>query len=373
MAREAILKFRKLLKRLGLYVGIVLVLVTLAEAAARLLGFAPVSHLANSNLSGREYNWAAEDARAGWMNRVGVFRSREAGAVPMTFWSDGRRATRPNPEKSGSTALIILAGCSITQGYGIADSETMGWRLQEHNPSLDVENYGTGGYGTYQTLLRLEEVLAERTASAQPALVVYNYFSWHVLRDIAPFEWVLKFRDRQGAYFAPPSVTIAEGSLVEHPLIRFAMWPLEDELALVAMAKRAYLHILFMGREDDFVAAGKLVLARLKDVVRRHGAQLLIVSLDPGLLDKSSPELLVWHNLLQLTAEKAPEMRRFIETEIADGKQTHFLDCSGGTTLFRPEFRVGGVGHPNGEANRRWANCLQNWFSAHPPFGPPGG
>ena len=45
------------------------------------------------------------------------------------------------------SSLVVLN----TQGWAIDDNETYPWKLQKRYPSLNVLNYGTGGYGSYQS------------------------------------------------------------------------------------------------------------------------------------------------------------------------------------------------------------------------------
>lgn len=152
-----------------------------AETVLRLAGRAPVA-APDEATNQLVYE---PDPELGWVNKPGVYRfppyDPEVGPVTLTIWSDHSRATaRARPP---GPARVALVGGSIMQGWGVSDESTLAWRLQERFPEDCLVNYGTGGYGTYQTLLRLERLLAE--PSAVPEAVVFGLGSFHEERNVA--------------------------------------------------------------------------------------------------------------------------------------------------------------------------------------------
>lgn len=169
-----------------------------AELGLRLAGFAPTRLGGNENFRvSSQYGFADFDPVTGWHNRPGVSLSTEPGNAAMTFWSDGRRATRPDPTPVPGPVVAIV-GDSFTQGYGIADAETFAWRLSELAPGLDIENYGTGGFGAYQSLLTLRHLFEPGRAAPRPSLLVYAYTDFHAYRDVAGEAWVKMMLNEQG-------------------------------------------------------------------------------------------------------------------------------------------------------------------------------
>ena len=57
---------------------------------------------------------------------------------------------------------IIFIGGSITQGWAVNDNESFPFIIQAKYPYYKVYNYGVGGYGGYQSLLRLEKVIKKK-------------------------------------------------------------------------------------------------------------------------------------------------------------------------------------------------------------------
>src|SRR6185369_5022449 len=91
---------------------------------------------------------------------------------------DGSRATGTAPA-AGRPDLLLL-GCSFTMGWAVNDDETWAWGLQALRPGVHVTNRAVIGFGTYHSLLMLEERLR---AGDRPAAVLYGYFYGHDERN----------------------------------------------------------------------------------------------------------------------------------------------------------------------------------------------
>jgi hypothetical protein len=321
-----------------------------AELVVRWLGFRPLTIEVNESFRpDSKYGWAQFDPALGWRNKPGVFFSNEAGNASMTFWSDGRRSTRPDPTPR-RLPQVLFVGCSFTQGYGVPDQETFAYRLSETNLNWDVENFGTGGYGAYQSLLRMRNVFSEKRYS--PSLVVYGYLDFHAYRDVAGYAWVKALRNSKGEFFAPPSVTVRQGRLVEYPLATFPRWPGEREFALVALAKIAYLRLRFLPRAGDEEEATKLLLTEMRNLAVENGARFLVMELETP----------------------PPSIQGYMNAHAIDSVDcltfdpTLHLDASiFNLAVSSPSFRVGGTGHPNGKVHRSWAACIDRWLADHAP------
>ncbi|MCM0021527.1 MAG: hypothetical protein NBV67_16165, partial [Tagaea sp.] len=173
------------------------------EAGLRLIGYTPLV-LSKST----DHRWSQPDAALGWTNRAGRFASSEAGNAEMNFDAAGQRDVPPGPAQA---RRVDIVGDSITQGYGVVDSDTYVWRLAELRPDLAFTNLGVGGYGTYQSLLVMESRAAD-----PPALYVYGFFGDHRFRNVAHLGWVRALRDANGRNVVPPHVTRAGERIVRH-------------------------------------------------------------------------------------------------------------------------------------------------------------
>ncbi|MEI8011964.1 MAG: hypothetical protein WCI27_05720, partial [Candidatus Omnitrophota bacterium] len=155
------------------------------EIGLRCKGVTPFINLANGA------DWVEQDRLLGWKNKVGVHTSwpkswADGKELKMTIWPGGMRATAALRIKKDRQ--VILLGCSFIHGWALSDEETMAWKLQEKFPEMEFLNYGTAGYGTYQSLLLLEEYL--RHCSRPPAVVLYGFCDFHRYRNVAYMAFV---------------------------------------------------------------------------------------------------------------------------------------------------------------------------------------
>jgi hypothetical protein len=299
----------------------------LGEGVLRLVGITPRTTTAPPGRD--DPDWAQSDPVIGWTNRPGTGHPDDPGRVPMHFWSDGERVSASQPDKPAPHRVLLL-GCSFTQGWGVTDEETFAWHLNEAFPDVRFEDYGVGGYGTYQALLMLERLLRE-SRDHPPDFVVYDFMSDHPRRNVADIGWLKVLKSSRGLYNVPPHVSVEGGALVEHPAGLIRAWPLEGVSSWVAALHDAWLAFRRppdrAGRE-----ATNLLLARMDREAREAGSQLVVVLLE----------------------EPPTRVRDFLEHQ-----QITFLDCSEPVYSRDPKYRVGGVGHPNGVRHALWSDCIE--------------
>jgi len=332
--------------RATLIVSLVSLLVSLlvGEVYLRMAGFAPKAAWVNANFEAS--NWGMEDPVLGWINRPGSFASLEKGGADMSFQHDHTRTSRPVKDM-GRPADVLVVGCSYTQGYSTADAETYAWRLGEQFPGLVIDNFGTGGYSTYQALLRTRNELASR--KEPPKLVILGFIAHQMVRTVAPPDWVKYLTDRNGALVIPPHATLDGDRLVDHPMETVQAWPFEHSSALVTELHAGYLRFRLGDRMVQRVPATAAVIRSMRDLVEARGSRLLVVLLDDmTLLDgKTDYDALV----ASLGAAKIS-----------------YADCVDSEYDANPApFQVGGAGHPNGTMHRRWAGCIGRWIDANLP------
>ncbi len=336
--------------RATLIVSLVSLLVSLlvGEAYLRMAGFAPKAAWVNANFDGA--NWGMEDSVLGWVNRPGTFASLEKGGADMSFQPDHTRTSRPVKD-AGRPADVLVVGCSFSQGYSVADAETYAWRLGERFPGLVIDNFGTGGYSTYQALLRVRNELEAR--KEPPKLVILGFIAHQMVRTVAPPDWVKFLTDRNGALVIPPHATVTAGvdgdRLVDHPLEIVQPWPLEHRSALVTELHAGVLRLRLGDRMAQRVPATAAVIRSMRDLVEARGGRLLVALLDDASLPggKADYDTLV--------------------AALGAAKVAH-ADCVDPEYDANPSaLQVGGAGHPNGTVHRRWADCIGRWVEANLP------
>jgi hypothetical protein len=300
-----------------------------AELLLRLSGRQPWRYL---GVQSREPVMHDPDPQLGWLPRPGRHRvpaySPEGQDIDFTLLADGARATG-SPARNGPAAVAFV-GCSLTQGWAISDEETFAWRIQERFPSLRVANYGTGAYGTYQSLLVMERLLARPDP---PRLVLYGFMEEHESRNVAHPIW-LRTLDlySKGGMIATPYCTLDDsGHLVRHPPVQHPQWPLRTSLASVSLLEQRYADVAGAARAAQARPVTEQLLLEMDRLARSRGVQFGVILL------RASP------------AAKAHYVG-FLQRHRID-----FVDCA--VPLGRG-MQVPGEGHPNGQANAVWAACI---------------
>jgi hypothetical protein len=274
------------------------------------------------------------DDDLGWRNKIGSVvwpgQGEDGGKdIRMTFWSNGLRATAPAPDLDRPHVVVI--GCSYTQGWAVTDQETYPWHLQAEFPSHAFLNYGTAGYGTYQSLLALERYFAAGHDS--PAVVIYGFIDYHEERNVAPANWLkaLATASRAGTLSIPFVSIGADGTLERHRLDRANSWPLRSHLASVAAVEDRVLEFRTRGRFEQRREVTDRLILELQRVTRDHGSRLLVAILE----SRDEPKA-------HVTAFTA---REGIES----------VDC---TVPNQELLQVPGYSHPDRRINAHWARCI---------------
>ena len=274
------------------------------------------------------------DAVLGWRNKKGSVvwpgQGEDAGKdIRMTFWADGLRATAPAPELDRPHVVVI--GCSYTQGWAVTDDETYAWKLQSEFPSHAFLNFGTAGYGTYQSLLSLERYFS--AGHDAPAFVIYGFIDYHEERNVAPAGWLkaLATASRAGTLSVPFVSIGADGALERHVLDRANSWPLRSHLASVALLEDRVLEMRTRGRLEQRREATDRLLLELQRVTGEHHTRLLVVILE----SRDEPKA----HVKAFAAEKGIEA----------------VDC---TVPNQEELQVPGYSHPDRRMNAQWARCI---------------
>lgn len=180
------------------------------------------------------------------------------------------RASTPAPK--GDAFRIVFLGGEIVYGHGVAQEETFVSRLNDAQPTVAGTNLGTAGYGTFQSLTLLEE----RITDLKPNLVVYGYSRAHPGRNVATGDWI-----RQRGYAIPPYVTLLRDSTFRREVATdLEMWPMEQNLALVAAVHEMFIVDAYKNRLADALPATMQIVHALERLANANGAQFALMYLD---------------------------------------------------------------------------------------------
>ena len=311
----------------------IVVTLLFGEISIRLMGYRPWQERS----PGRQGPVVFEpDSILGWRSLEGKFTFyADASGEPttMTNWPNGFRATSPATRPDGQRKMrtLLFVGDSYTQGWGVSDWETFAWKIQGELPDWEVLNLGTGGYGTYQSLLSLERYYSR---GRRADIVVYGFLAFHNERNAGTAEWFRTLAaDSESGHVSLPYVSFgANDSLVYHPVTTYPQWPLARRLSIASAAQHAYAK-LSLGSDDRFAELTKHLVQRMQSLASQHGSQFSVASLD---LVRSTTAL----------KNHGSEFRR-MGMNLAPCAQEH-----------SPDKIVRGDGHPNGETHSAYAVCI---------------
>jgi hypothetical protein len=273
------------------------------------------------------------DDLLGWRSKAGRYDwTRSTEPIRMTFWSDGLRSTAP--ERLGKSNRVVVVGGSVTQGWAVSDESTWPWRLQVAFPDFEFLNFGTAGYGTYQSLLALERYLS--SGRPEPSVVIYGLIAAHEQRNVAGPGWIRgmsKAADLE--VIAIPHATLdSEGQLERRPPIVHPSWPLKQSSALVAFLEKRYVDWAGRRRRVQASQVTRALLIEMKRVSEAHGAELLVAVL----------------------IDRPHSARRSYESFLRNNRIAAVRCVQPG--IGTKALRVPVYGHPNATANRFWAECI---------------
>lgn len=306
----------------------------LLELGGRLLGFGP--RQADIKVHWSETGWAKEYPLLGWTNRSGTFRSVEKGEALMSFWPGGRRASWYDDQKTADKRVHFYGG-SFTQAYGVGDEESFAFRLNAMFPDIHFDNLGVAGYGGYQALLRMREVLDRTESEPKPDLLVYGFIGGHLRRNFATSRWIKWLRTSKQGFLVPPRVRTDGEGLEEFAAEFIDYWPLETRSVLITLLHDTVLAL----RHDDWFDRREevsfRVIAKMHELVEAKGKRFLVVLLDD-------------------VPEDLPG--RLAQAEIP------FIDCTNPAFGKDPKLRTGGdTGHPSAIQHELWSQCIGRWIS----------
>jgi len=319
-----------------LIIGSLIVSLLIVELASRMAGFEPRTLAVNDFfVDGLDTTWSMPDSELGWINKPGTSVSMEFGNAPMTFWDNGRRASRGAVAVPPHAASIMIVGGSNAQAYGVIDQESFAYKLAKRFPYLWFENFGNGGYSTVQALLLSERELSDIYGATKPDLIVLTFADSHVNRNVSDQSWIYSISDSQGRYVAPPHFRLTNGELDFTPFETIEPWPFETSSAALTLLHNIWLQSVAYNTADQGIDVTRMVFKRFEELVKGSGAELLVAVLE----DRSQ-----------------------ISGSVFDGLSLNIVDCSGYERDSRADYLLGGNGHPNARYHTHFAECIGGWI-----------
>lgn len=245
------------------------------------------------------------------------------------------RGCRITPEGNADAPLVSIHGCSNTFGWGLDDQKTYPWLLAQSLPDARVRNYGVAGYSLYQMLLRMEQTIPQD----KPKIVVLGFSPGLEARSINDFHYLRMLSEYGGT---PPACISRMGRNRKRKLLRdrleaYKRLPGADRLLLAGLAERGLNRLRFLRRADQSLkrATTEHLLVAMRELCHRHKATFVVQYLthDPRYQQFLSRTGILWRPGPVDMDECTPDGRYLFRLYPFDG-------------------------HPNAEANQRYADSL---------------
>ncbi len=318
-----------------------IVSIALAEGMLALLGYPPwrTQQISSADVKS-EYR---PDPELGWINREGEYDMAAPDRTPFRYtnWSEGRRATSQSPApQDDARPRAVVVGDSYAYGYGLADVDTFAWRMQQNHPEFQVSNYGTPGYGTYQSYISMDRALDNHPGGS----VYYLLNGFHESRNVADPSWIRVVHHPDNGVFFPYAV-LSDGALEGRQSNGDAIWFLSHKLRTVAMAEEYYEMAEAWLRVHDKQAVTQAILIRMEHAAQLSGAKFTVILFDLDPKDRAA-------------------YRQYLAS-----KSIVFIDCD------HPELNDKSYRQPDGHPNAKLNERLAAWIDpatavAHAGFVP---
>ncbi len=330
----------KTAKKVASFILALALFLLVLELALRFVGYAPYG--------GKDPRMDINSAQ--FFDSVKGWRSSEGSTVKIAFkqntkpfnetvLSSGKRATKiknsffQKPEFR--KPQLVFLGCSFMFGFGVSDKDTLPWIIQNEMPEREVINFGTKGYGTYQNLLSMEEVVIKDLKN----VFIYGFNDFHETRNIL-YPPIIRNVMRQNElknFYVPYCDLDKKGELVRHAPKGFPEFPLRSSSAIISLIEDIYFSlktIPYLLKKDRIT---KLLLIEMNNLAEDNGDKFIVL-------------------LQRLSLEKKKEYISFLK----DNKIKYIDGVH--PKQNEPEMQLSFDSHPNQKMYQYWAKLVVDYF-----------
>ncbi len=309
----------KILKFFIWFLVYAIVLISVGELYLRFINYDPHSPFLVDSI----YGWR--------LTKYQAKKSEENPNVTERTNSYGRRRSRVNENEKRKYNVAVL-GDSYTYGSGVADENTFVWKLNERFPDISFVNYAVGGYGPYQNLLELRDILAK----GKPDYVFYCVWHGSLQRNI--------YNMPGNSSIYSPCVDLHNGKLVYYKPATIPTYLRKFYiLSFLYRVKFGLYSTYYTDSGIDEIQKRKtifgLIFQQICQECKAHNTPLLLILLDSSYYDYFNAD---YTN----------------ETPVLDIAIREFDDHKNVTyrVMHKPSY------HPNEEAHQIWANRIAEYI-----------
>lgn len=274
------------------------------------------------------------DKELGWKLQKGVYYYESFGTEKKNFTiTITENEYRKSADEIKKKKDIIFLGGSITFGFGVNDNETFVSNINKKIQNYNFKNYGTGGYGTYQSYLLLERIL-KNNKNIDHIFAIYN--KDHEIRNVGNEEWlgILTKFSKRGYLKLPYARLDKNGNLIRKKPIKYIELPLSDNLLTVNKIEKNIMRLIFFLNSSNAELTTIKIFDKMNELSKQNNVKLTVLSLS-GELNQNYKNFFKKNDITQ-------------------------IECN--LPISEP-YVIKGDGHPNELGHKQIANCILDQFS----------
>ena len=227
-----------------------------------------------------------------------------------------------------SLGEIAIFGGSISMGHGVDDKENYPFFLQKKIKNYTVKNYSVGGYGTYQSFLKIEEILKKNNNIKS---IIVDYDNHAESKNVGDEFWLrtLTKYSKRGVVALPYASIDDDGNIIRHNPVKYLKLPLREKSTVIAKIEKRIMKNKLKTNQDPTLVTKKVILEIKK------------------ILDKNNVKFFL------LNFEGKDNFMKYAET-LRKNNITYF-NCK---IIYKQPLIVEGEGHPNAKQHKNLSNCL---------------
>jgi hypothetical protein len=192
--------------------------------------------------------------------------------------------------------------------------------VQERHPDLQVTNYASGLYGTYQSYLALKKRLEG------PATVYYLFNGFHEDRNAADRNWLrVQAEPAKGCFF--PYATVSGGELVESRNRGEVIWGWSRKSRVIALIQDYTIILPSYFRVRDKQRTTETILAKMNDLVRAKGGRFSVILFDMDDKQRAAYREFLTGRGIHFVDADGPE-RKDLQLRLSDGHPDRGLNLA---------------------------------------------
>ena len=194
----------------------------------------------------------------------------------VTVNRDKSRFTGIPPKKS--LGDIAIFGGSISMGHGVDDKENYPFFLQQKLNNYTVKNYSVGGYGTYQSFLKVEEML-KKNKNIKSAIIDFdNHAESKNIGDEFWLRTLTKFSKR-GVVALPYASLNNEGKIVRHKPVKYLKLPLREKSTVIAKIEKRIMKYRLKNNQNPTLIT-KAIILEIKKLLDNNNVQFFFLNFE---------------------------------------------------------------------------------------------